>query len=89
MSQPPIVLPISTVQPDFESIITDVEDGMVPEDSFWVSCYKTGENSVHGKVRLTLNEHDRNVVDYEGQDGVQFSGRKVEVSISSMALLVT
>ncbi|KIP10458.1 hypothetical protein PHLGIDRAFT_496113 [Phlebiopsis gigantea 11061_1 CR5-6] len=64
MSQPRIVLPITTIQPDFESILTDVKDGIVPEDTFWVSCYKTGEQSVHGKAHLTLNERDRDVREY-------------------------
>ncbi|EKM58478.1 uncharacterized protein PHACADRAFT_117466, partial [Phanerochaete carnosa HHB-10118-sp] len=74
MSQPPITLPISTVQHDFESLITDVKDGIVPEETFWVSCYKTGEESVHGKVRLALSEQDRNHVEYEGKGGVHFWG---------------
>ena len=66
MSESTIVLPIATVQPDFESIVNDVFSGLVPEDKFWLSCYKTGEDSVHGKVHITLNERDRNVVDFEG-----------------------
>ena len=67
-----IVLPIVTVQTDFETIVNDVFSGFVPEDNFWLSCYKTGETSVHGKVRLALNEQDRNRVDYHGTGGVQF-----------------
>ena len=73
MSESTIVLPIATVQPDFESIVNDVFSGLVPEDKFWLSCYKTGEDSVHGKVHITLNERDRNVVDFEGQGGVKFA----------------
>jgi hypothetical protein len=81
MSQPPIVLPISTVQTDFESLITDVRDGIVPEETFWVSCYKTGEDSVHGKARVVLSERNREIVEYEGQKGVQFHGDDLKVSM--------
>ena len=69
----PIVLPIATVQTDFRSIVDDVLNGLVPEDNFWLSCYKTGEQSVHGKVHLSLNEHDRNLVDYNGKGGVELN----------------
>lgn len=81
MSQPPIILPIVTVQPDFESLVTDVKDGIVPEEKFWVSCYKTGEDSVHGKVHLALNERNRDLLEYEGQGGVEFHGNEAEVGI--------
>lgn len=66
------ILPICTIQPDFEVLVNDVRDGLVPEETFWLSCYKAGEPSVHGKVRLSLNERDRSKVDYEGVDGVAF-----------------
>ncbi len=67
-----ITLPICTIQTDFKSLIEDVRNGAVPEDTFWLSCYKTGEPSVHGKVHLTLNEIDRDLVVYEGTEGVEF-----------------
>ncbi|THH00077.1 hypothetical protein EW026_g2405 [Hermanssonia centrifuga] len=67
-----ITLPICTIQTDFKSLIEDVRNGAVPEDTFWISCYKTGEPSVHGKVHLTLNEIDRDLVVYEGTEGVEF-----------------
>lgn len=68
----PIQLPIVTVQPDFDAVATDVRDGVVPDETFWVSCYKTGEPSVHGKVRAALDEKDRNLVQFEAQGGVEF-----------------
>ena len=83
MSQRPILLPIATIQTDFQSLINDVLVGLIPEDSFWLSCYKTGEQSVHGKVHLALNEHDRDVVDFTGVGGVQFA-RESEVSDASL-----
>ena len=70
-----INLPISSIQPDFEAVINEVKEGIVPEDSFWLSFYKSGETSVHGKVTLTLDEKDRNLVLYEGKDGVVFNNR--------------
>lgn len=69
---PPIHLPIATIQTDFESVISDVRDGLVADESFWLSCYKTGEPSVHGKVRAALDEKDRNLVRFECQGKVNF-----------------
>ena len=66
------VLPICTIQHDFQAVVQDVLDGSVPEDTFWVSCYKQGEPSVHGKATAALDERDRNLVLYEGRDGVKF-----------------
>ncbi|EIW58621.1 WD40 repeat-like protein [Trametes versicolor FP-101664 SS1] len=66
------VLPICTVQHDFNVVVKDVIDGLVPEDTFWVSCYKFGEPSVHGKAVAALDEHNRNLVLYQGRDGVDF-----------------
>ncbi|KAI0675524.1 WD40 repeat-like protein [Trametes maxima] len=66
------VLPICTVQHDFQAVVKDVLEGVVPEDTFWVSCYRFGEPSVHGKATATLDENDRNLVLYEGRNGVQF-----------------
>ena len=45
---------------------------MIPGDTFWVSCYKSGEPSVHGKVKVELDENDptREKVSFVGQDGV-------------------
>ncbi|THH27144.1 hypothetical protein EUX98_g7041 [Antrodiella citrinella] len=69
---PPIHLPIVTIQPDFEQVISDINSGLVPNESFWISCYKSGETTVHGKVHATLDERDRNLVRFEGQGGVDF-----------------
>jgi len=45
-----IQLPQVTIQHDFVNVIADVQDGTVPEEPFWVSCYKQESPSVHGKV---------------------------------------
>ena len=68
-----IILPISTIQHDFQTaVISDVLDGTLPEDKFWVSCYKYGEPSVHGKVSATLDEQNRDLVLFVARDGVEF-----------------
>lgn len=71
MDSQTIVLPICTIQHDFQSIIQDVHDGLVPDDRFWVSCYKAGETSVHGRAIASLDEHNRDLAHYDGQDGVE------------------
>lgn len=66
----PIVLPICTIQHDFQAVVQDILDGTVPDDKFWISCYKLGEESVHGKATVTLDENDRDLLLFEGRDGV-------------------
>lgn len=56
------LLPICTIQPDFPDVLNDVRNGAVPEDTFWLSCYKDGEPSVHAKVHANLDERDRDLV---------------------------
>lgn len=83
MSAPaPIVLPIVNIQHDFTSVISDVDSGIVPTEDIWVSCYKTGEPSVHGKVRISLDEVDRSVVKMVARNGVEFR-RESKVRIIS------
>ncbi|KAH9935945.1 WD40 repeat-like protein [Epithele typhae] len=85
----PIILPISTVQHDFQAVVQDVLDGLVPEDKFWVSCYKTEEPSVHGKAVVALDENNRDLLIFRGQDGVEFKECRqgaYSVSCPSLAL---
>ena len=51
--------------------MTDVREGTVPSEDFWISCYHQNEPSVHGKVRAELDEGDRHLVLLEGRGGVQ------------------
>ena len=78
----PLTLPICSVQPDFEVSVNDVRDGIVPEETFWLSCYKTGTQSVHGEVHLALNESNRDIVDFTGRKGVRFQGKANVSTIS-------
>ncbi|OCH87596.1 WD40 repeat-like protein [Obba rivulosa] len=67
----PTVLPICTIQHDFSAVLAEVRDGLVPEDKFWLSCYKHGQPSVHGRVIAHLDERDRDLVRLQGKDGVE------------------
>lgn len=67
----PILLSTTTVQHDFEAVVTDVREGTVPSEDFWISCYRQNQPSVHGKVRAELDEKDRHLVLLKGRDGVQ------------------
>ncbi|KAG0191573.1 hypothetical protein DFQ28_011549 [Apophysomyces sp. BC1034] len=57
------VLPYVSIQPDWDKVVKDVMGHTVPEDSFWISCYRQGEQSVHAKV---IVKHDK----LEGRDGI-------------------
>jgi proteasomal ATPase-associated factor 1 len=45
-----IILPQIAIQHDFQTVIAEVKEGIIPQESFWVSCYK--ESSVHGRVNV-------------------------------------
>ncbi|KAF9652621.1 WD40 repeat-like protein [Thelephora ganbajun] len=83
----PIFLPIATVQHDFETVVTDVREGTVPFEDFWISCYHQNEPSVHGKVRAELDEKDRHLVLLKGRDGVQIE-RGDQLSITKTRVVV-
>ncbi|KAL5532436.1 hypothetical protein ACEPAF_6006 [Sanghuangporus sanghuang] len=70
-----MILPIANVQHDFQSVISDVRDGTVVAEDIWLSCYKTGSQSVHGKVRVGLGERQgeqsgTRTVELVSRDGV-------------------
>lgn len=80
----PITLPVCTIQHDFQAVVKDVHDGLVPNDHFWISCYKDGEPSVHGKAVASLDEQNRDLVLYEGHGGV---GLKDYGKVSSSCII--
>lgn len=57
-----LTLPVASIQNTFPEVLQEVEDGLIPSDKFWVSCYKTPERSVHAKVSAELDDRDRNLV---------------------------
>ncbi|KAJ6500847.1 WD40-repeat-containing domain protein [Mycena sanguinolenta] len=67
----PLVLPVTTIQPTFLEVIEEVRSGLVSSDTFWLSCYKSSEPSAHSKVRVTLDEVNRDVVHLETPGNVQ------------------
>src|ERR1700722_5347539 len=64
-----ILLPIITVQPTFQTVISEVNSGIIPFDTFWVSCYKQSEPSIHAKIHVELDETRRDVVNLVPKDG--------------------
>jgi proteasomal ATPase-associated factor 1 len=78
MSSSTKILPIVTIQHDFETVIADVRDGTVEAEDFWLSCYRQGQTSVHGKVRVTL---DRGEVVLTGRGGVQLDKERVSSAL--------
>lgn len=58
----PLCLPVVTIQPSFTEVIKEVQDGIIPSENFWVSCYKNLETSLHGKVKVELDDVDRNLI---------------------------
>ena len=83
----PLTLPVVTIQPTFLEVIQEVLDGIIPSDKFWVSCYKTFETSIHGKVHAELDEIDRNLVNLSPVEGdVEVIKASNGVSLSDLIL---
>ncbi|RDB18148.1 Proteasomal ATPase-associated factor 1 [Hypsizygus marmoreus] len=57
-----LMLPVITIDPTFPSVIQDVQNGILPSEKFWLSCYKTSQPSVHAKVIAELDEVNRDLV---------------------------
>ncbi|KAH9177707.1 WD40 repeat-like protein [Lactarius sanguifluus] len=70
---PPVTLPTATIQDDFTTVLSEVHAGIIPSESIWLSCYKDGEPSVHGKVAIGLHEQDRDRIELTGVGGVELT----------------
>ncbi|KAJ9105318.1 hypothetical protein QFC21_001686 [Naganishia friedmannii] len=46
-------LPYVDIQHDALAVFDDVSQGVVAQENVWMSCYKLGENSIHGKMTLS------------------------------------
>ncbi|KAJ7494298.1 WD40-repeat-containing domain protein [Mycena galericulata] len=64
-------LPVVTIQPTFLEVIEEVRNGIVPSDTFWLSCYNSSEPSIHSKVRVSLDDVNRDVIQLEPSEGVE------------------
>ncbi|KAJ7142104.1 WD40-repeat-containing domain protein [Mycena crocata] len=73
----PSTLPVVTIQPTFLEVIEEVRSGGIPSDTFWLSCYQSGEPSIHSKVRVTLDDVKRDLVNLEpsGPIGIKDVGK--------------
>lgn len=82
MNQAALSLPVVSVQNTFPHVIQEVEDGLIPYDKFWVSCYKNSEPSIHAKVKAELDHLNRSLVHLtpiEGDVDVSRDGTGVSV----------
>ena len=65
----PIILPVITIDPTFSTAIQDVDNGVVPSELFWMSCYRASEPSIHAKIQVELDEVDRSLVHLKPREG--------------------
>ncbi|KAI4520530.1 WD40 repeat-like protein [Schizophyllum commune Loenen D] len=45
-----VILPIVTAQPSFPEVVREVDDGMIPSEQIWVSCYRRAPPDSNGTV---------------------------------------
>ncbi|KAL1706478.1 WD40-repeat-containing domain protein [Schizophyllum commune] len=71
-----VILPIVTAQPSFPDVVREVDDGIIPSEQIWVSCYRRAPpdsngtpTSVHAKIDVTLDARDRNLVLFNTVEG--------------------
>ncbi|WWD10413.1 hypothetical protein V865_008549 [Kwoniella europaea PYCC6329] len=64
------------IQHDALAVFDDVEQGVILSEDIWISGYKAGESSVHGKAKITFREGG-------GSDITSRDGVKVDRSLSS------
>ena len=87
MPTSPMILPVITIDPSFPTVIQDVDHGIVPSETFWISCYRESQPSVHGKIEVQLDEVDRNLVHLKPKDAdVELLRRKKDTVVSSSFL---
>lgn len=69
----PVTLPTATIQDDFTTVLSEVHAGVIPSEDIWLSCYKDGEPSIHGKISVSLHEQDRDRLELIGRGGVELT----------------
>ena len=75
-----VTLPTATIQDDFTTVLSEVHAGIIPSENIWLSFYKDGEPSIHGKISVSLHEQDRDRVELVGRGGVELT-RASQVSL--------
>jgi hypothetical protein len=79
----PTILPYVALQPDFANVIADVRDGSIVSEDIYLSGYKVGSPSVHGKVNV-YKEDDSREPQLESRDGVDFRSSGTHSFIASV-----
>ncbi|KIK57280.1 hypothetical protein GYMLUDRAFT_173103 [Collybiopsis luxurians FD-317 M1] len=77
-SSPVHTLPIVTIQDNLPTIANEIYSGVIPAENIWISCYNhspsdsrqsTSPSSLHAKVRVILDEDDRENVVLQVREG--------------------
>ena len=63
-------LPYAAIQPDWLAVEADINSGSILAEDVWLSVYKQGSPSVHGKVRCSRPDEQAAAIQYEGRNGV-------------------
>ncbi|THU93473.1 hypothetical protein K435DRAFT_967274 [Dendrothele bispora CBS 962.96] len=90
-SVPMQTLPVVTAQSTFSTVVHEVYSGSVPFEDVWLSCYdyspsRSGEpatRSSHAKVKVLLDEVDREKVIFETKEGEGQDLTVVELDIGA------
>ncbi|KAF9266377.1 WD40 repeat-like protein [Marasmius fiardii PR-910] len=85
-------VPIITIQPTFTNVVKEVWSGFIPSEEIWLSRYRQGSESVHDRIRVALDEDDRDKVIWEstssGQGKLSYDDKSGGYSVDSVQLLV-
>ena len=76
-----IILPQVTIQHDFQTVIAEVQEAVIPEEPFWISCYKHDHQSVHAKVNVRRGNDGRvdlipDGIEFQKGDHVRLASRR-------------
>ena len=80
-----ISLPIIDSQPDLTAVLDDVDEAGIVSEHVWVSCY-AHNRSVHAKINVVLDEHDRNKLNLVSSGDVELSRVDQAYSVSCNSL---
>jgi proteasomal ATPase-associated factor 1 len=72
-SSGPIFLPQIALQHDFASVFADVRDNTVVAEDIYLSCYRPGSQSIHGKVTVSKDETAPDALVLESRGGVELT----------------
>ena len=72
-SSGPIFLPQIALQHDFANVFADVRDRTVVAEDIYLSCYRLGSQSVHGKVTVSKDETSPDSLELESKGGVELA----------------